>query len=213
MTWPRSSIAALPTRIWVSVPMTTSIPSRTRAKAMNRPSNRVTWPIRARPTMLEETSIRNVVIRLSTSFWVVVLVARRLQCSVASSCALTDGGVSATEGKGLANESLDGRPLNIGRRAQRDEPELLAPALQELARVVELAPAVEIDRRVIGIGADPHDVRTADGIARDLPHRSVRAWWLAAIGDLVGPGSDLHDRSARSYDGWADLRRQLSKLF
>ena len=80
--------------------------------------------------MLEETSIRNVVIRLSTSFWVVVLVARRLQCSVASSCALTEGGVSATEGKGLANESFDGRPLNIGRRAHRDEPELLAPALQ-----------------------------------------------------------------------------------
>jgi hypothetical protein len=35
--------------------------------------------------MLEETSIRNVVIRLRTSLWVVLRVASKLQCSVASS--------------------------------------------------------------------------------------------------------------------------------
>ena len=51
---------------------------------MKRPSNRVTWPINARPTMLDETSIRNVVIRLRTSLCVVLRVANKLQCSVAS---------------------------------------------------------------------------------------------------------------------------------
>ena len=46
-------------------------------------------PIRARLTMLADTSMRKVVIRLRTSLWVVLRVASRLQCSVASSCART----------------------------------------------------------------------------------------------------------------------------
>src|SRR4029453_3733876 len=41
--------------------------------------------IRARLTMLADTSMRKVVIRLRTSLWVVLRVASRLQCSVASS--------------------------------------------------------------------------------------------------------------------------------
>jgi hypothetical protein len=41
--------------------------------------------------MLAERSVRRIAIRTSSSFWVVLRDASRLQCSVASSCARTDG--------------------------------------------------------------------------------------------------------------------------
>jgi hypothetical protein len=69
----------------------TTKPSSTSAKVMNRRSNRVACPISARLTMLADTNMRKVVIRLRTSLWVVLRVASRLQCSVASSCARTLG--------------------------------------------------------------------------------------------------------------------------
>src|SRR5215218_8337963 len=92
ITWARSSLLALTTRIWVRVPIMTTMPSSTSAKVRNRPPNRVACPISARPTMLADTSIRKVVIRLRNSLWVVLRAASRLQCSVASSCARTLGG-------------------------------------------------------------------------------------------------------------------------
>jgi hypothetical protein len=67
----------------------TTKPSSTSAKVMNRRSNPVACPISARLTMLADTSMRKVVIRLRSSLWVVLRVASRLQCSVASSCART----------------------------------------------------------------------------------------------------------------------------
>src|SRR5215212_8933938 len=85
-------MAALPSRVWVNVPTMITMPSSTSAKVMNRRSKRVACPIRARLTMLADTSMRKVVIRLRTSLWVVLRVASRLQCSVASSCARTFGG-------------------------------------------------------------------------------------------------------------------------
>ena len=48
--------------------------------------------------MLDETSIRKVVIRLRTSLCVVLRVASKLQCSVASSCARTAGGTPPGSG-------------------------------------------------------------------------------------------------------------------
>ena len=85
ITWARSSMLWLRTRIWVSVPTITNSPRSTKAKVVNRPSNRVTCSTRARLTMLADTSMRNVVIRVRTSFWAMVRVESRLQCSVASS--------------------------------------------------------------------------------------------------------------------------------
>jgi hypothetical protein len=55
----------------------------------------VACPISAKLTMLADTSMRKVVIRLRTSLWVVLRVASRLQCSAASSCARTLGAALA----------------------------------------------------------------------------------------------------------------------
>ena len=85
------------------MPTITSIPRSTKAKVMNRPSNRVTCSTRAKLTMLADTSMRNVVIRVRTSFWAMVRVESKLQCSVARSWARTAGGAPPPGGE-LASE-------------------------------------------------------------------------------------------------------------
>ena len=65
--------------------------------------------------MLADTSMRKVVIRLRTSLWVVLRVASRLQCPVASSCARTLG-TTLPVPRGLASTSVV-RPI-VQRRRQ-----------------------------------------------------------------------------------------------
>jgi hypothetical protein len=48
--------------------------------------------------MLEDTSMRNVVMRFSTSLCAELRVASKLECSLASSCARTADGASMVSG-------------------------------------------------------------------------------------------------------------------
>src|ERR1700730_2303168 len=111
-----------------------------------------------------------------------------------------------------ANEALDDRPLGVGRGAKRYEARVLASALQQAAPVVELAPAVEKHRRMIGERADSHDVRAVDGVTHDLPHGAARPWWQAAIGDLIRLRSDFFDDLDRRLDRRTYRRRNLLEL-
>src|SRR5690348_2577457 len=72
--------------------------------------------------------------------------------------------------KSVAYELLDGRALGVSGRAQGDEARVLAAALQEAGRVVELPPAIEEDRRVPGEGAEAHHLLPTHRVAGQLPH-------------------------------------------
>src|ERR1700680_1390269 len=111
--------------------------------------------------------------------------------------------------KSLPEQPLDCCALGIGRSPKRDESRVLSTALKQAAPIVELAASVEEECRVARERPDTDDVNTVDGVPDDLPHRTRRTGWLAAIGDLVSFRGDLFDGSDGSLDRRPHLGRNL----
>ena len=97
------------TRSWVRMPTSSTMPSTAMANVGNAPLKSVACPTSARLTSPADVNVRNMLMRVSTSLCVVLREARRLQCSVASSCARTAGVFSCSG-------AWSGMPPSVRRR-------------------------------------------------------------------------------------------------
>src|SRR5258708_40323988 len=84
------------------------------------------------------------------------------------------------------HQFLEGRQLRVGWGAQRDEPAFLSIPLEELAPVVQLAAAVEVEGRMLGEGPDSEDGRAVHGVEEEFPHVSRVPRGLTHADNLLG---------------------------
>src|SRR2546421_9465445 len=120
---------------------------------------------------------------------------------------------SAGQLESPAGELLELRAFGVGRRAQIDEPRVLAGALQNAATVIESPAAVKPDVHMVRQGADPDDVLAIDCETDVLPHHARGARGLHRVNDLFGSGGYLPHHTDRRLQRRADCRGNFLDLF
>src|SRR6266545_8134045 len=105
------------------------------------------------------------------------------------------------KGEGFAYDPPHRRPSSVGRSAQPREAHVFPTAFEQSTLVVDLASAIEIQRRVRRERPDTDDGLVVDRVPNDLPQRALRAWRLALVRDLFRLWRESLHRATRRLHG------------